>query len=308
MKGIDISIFQKGLNLSQIRSEGYEFVILRGSYTGYGAKRTKVKDGAYEGFYKEAKKCGLKVGCYHYSCANTKQGGIDEAKFLYENCLKGKSFDLPIYIDVENPQWQSKNKKGVTDAIIGFCEYIEGKGYKAGVYANVFWFTNMIETKRLDKYSKWVASWSKSKPVFNYSHFDMWQCSGDSGRKVVIQGRVIDTDEFYGYVDDKPVEQPKEEPKKSVEAIAKEVIEGKWGNGADRKRNLTNAGYNYNEVQKKVNGLLKNTGTSELYVIKKGDTLSGIAKKFNTTITKLKNANGIKDVNKIYAGQTIKIV
>ena len=45
--------------------------------------------------------------------------------------------------------------------------------------------------------------------------------------------------------------------KKSVTEIAKEVIQGKWGNGADRKNRLEKAGYNYNEVQKKVNMLLK---------------------------------------------------
>lgn len=44
--------------------------------------------------------------------------------------------------------------------------------------------------------------------------------------------------------------------KKSVDQVAKEVIEGKWGNGADRKKRLTEAGYNYSEVQKKVNKLL----------------------------------------------------
>lgn len=45
--------------------------------------------------------------------------------------------------------------------------------------------------------------------------------------------------------------------KKSVTVIAKEVIAGKWGNGADRKKQLEKAGYNYKEVQKKVNALLK---------------------------------------------------
>ena len=39
---------------------------------------------------------------------------------------------------------------------------------------------------------------------------------------------------------------------KSVDELAKEVIQGKWGNGADRKNRLTQAGYNYNEVQARV--------------------------------------------------------
>ena len=44
---------------------------------------------------------------------------------------------------------------------------------------------------------------------------------------------------------------------KTVEQIAREVIAGKWGTGAERKRRLTEAGYNYTAVQSKVNQLLK---------------------------------------------------
>ena len=43
--------------------------------------------------------------------------------------------------------------------------------------------------------------------------------------------------------------------KKSNDEIAKEVLEGKWGNGEDRKNRLTNAGYNYSDVQAIVNKL-----------------------------------------------------
>ena len=45
--------------------------------------------------------------------------------------------------------------------------------------------------------------------------------------------------------------------KKSVDEIAREVIAGKWGNGAARKQKLTAAGYDYSAVQKRVNELLK---------------------------------------------------
>ena len=44
---------------------------------------------------------------------------------------------------------------------------------------------------------------------------------------------------------------------KSNETIAKEVIAGKWGNGAERKNRLTQAGYNYSEIQALVNQLLR---------------------------------------------------
>lgn len=44
--------------------------------------------------------------------------------------------------------------------------------------------------------------------------------------------------------------------KKTIDELAQEVIAGKWGNGADRKNRLTNAGYNYSKVQNRVNEIL----------------------------------------------------
>lgn len=50
---------------------------------------------------------------------------------------------------------------------------------------------------------------------------------------------------------------------KAVSEIAKEVLAGKWGNGADRKNRLEAAGYNYSEVQSAVNALCgKTTATA----------------------------------------------
>lgn len=45
--------------------------------------------------------------------------------------------------------------------------------------------------------------------------------------------------------------------KKTVDEIAREVIQGKWGNGTDRKNRLEKAGYNYREVQNRVNQMLR---------------------------------------------------
>ena len=44
---------------------------------------------------------------------------------------------------------------------------------------------------------------------------------------------------------------------KSVDEIAKEVIQGKWDNGDERKQKLTSAGYDYGRVQTRVNKLMK---------------------------------------------------
>lgn len=53
-----------------------------------------------------------------------------------------------------------------------------------------------------------------------------------------------------------PAPAPAAPSLKTINEIAKEVIDGKWGNGADRRAKLTAAGYDYNAVQGKVNEIL----------------------------------------------------
>ena len=51
--------------------------------------------------------------------------------------------------------------------------------------------------------------------------------------------------------------KPATPEKKTVAQLAKEVIEGKWGNGEERQQKLTDAGYDYDKVQSRVNELMK---------------------------------------------------
>lgn len=53
-----------------------------------------------------------------------------------------------------------------------------------------------------------------------------------------------------------PTQKPQNDTKKSEEDIAREIIAGKWGNGTERQRRLTEAGYDYAKVQAKVNEIL----------------------------------------------------
>lgn len=100
----------------------------------------------------------------------------------------------------------------------------------------------------------------------------------------------------------------KKEIKKTVAELAQEVLAGLWGNGDDRKWKLTAAGYSYADVQREVDALAASRKQSgKTYVVAKGDTLSDIAKRYKTTVNALVAANGIKDPNKIYVGQELKI-
>lgn len=93
--------------------------------------------------------------------------------------------------------------------------------------------------------------------------------------------------------------------KKSIDQVAHEVIAGKWGNGIVRRTRLRLAGYDPTAVQNRVNEILANNYI--LYTVKAGDTLSSIAKRYGTTYKKIAKDNGIKDPNKIYVGQKLKI-
>lgn len=109
--------------------------------------------------------------------------------------------------------------------------------------------------------------------------------------------------------DDKPAPEPA--PKKTVDELAKEVLEGKWGNGDDRKNRLTAAGYDYSAVQAKVNELCRKQNADQpvYYTVKSGDTLSGIARKYGTSVSSIQQLNPtlIKNVNLIITGWKIRV-
>lgn len=115
---------------------------------------------------------------------------------------------------------------------------------------------------------------------------------------------IINTNNLTKYDNVEDVENSVDNSK-SIEELAKEVIAGRYGNGEERKQKLGNL---YNEVQKKVNEILKENITSEkIYIVKKGDCLCNIAKKFNTTVEKIAQDNNITNVDFIYANQKLII-
>ena len=319
--GIDISTYQEGLNIKDAKNEGVEFAIIRAGFTGYGTGVSLNKDSCFEDFYRECKAIGMPVGAYWYSCANSYEKGVNEANFMYENCLKGKQFEYPIYIDVEDTHHQQPaGPDAVTEAIKGFCETLESKGFYVGIYANVNWFRNYINTSDLDKYDKWVAAWSDSRPTFPDG--GMWQFGASTNylRNKEIAGFVCDQD--YSYEDyptiiknaglngfsDKKVEDVEKPVQKSIDELAQEVIDGKWGNQPERSQRLEAAGYNYDKVQDRVNEILTGNGSADqVYIVQPGDTLSEIAERFNTSYQKIAKDNEIENPNLIYPGQRLVI-
>lgn len=321
-KGIDISSYQKGINFDAIKSS-VEFAILRAGFTGWGTGVSYNKDSCFEDFYSKAKARGIPVGVYWYSCANTYEKGKAEAEYMYNHCLKGKQFEYPVCIDVEENRHQMVGKTKVADAIRGFCEYLESKGYYVSIYANSNYFNNYIDTASLSRYDKWLAVWTSSKPSFKYGEYGMWQNSSSGS----VGGMRVDTD--YAYKDyptiiknaglngySKGTESTPAVPvsnKKSNEEIANEVIAGKWDVYPKRKELLENAGYNYSTVQAIVNeklGVKPTTSTKRYHTVAKGDTLWGIAQKYynnGNRYPEIAKANNISNPNIIHVGQKLLI-
>lgn len=99
---------------------------------------------------------------------------------------------------------------------------------------------------------------------------------------------------------------PQPMPSPTIDELAQEVINGEWGNGEDRYNRLTEAGYDYNAVQNRVNEILSSS-QDEYYTIQSGDTLSEIAERYGVSIEQLCAWNNISNPDLIYAGDRIKI-
>ena len=292
--GIDVSKWQGDFNFQKAKAEGVKFAILRGAYS-------TSKDSRFDAYYNTCKSLKLPIGVYHYSMAKNVTEAKNEANFIINNVLKGKQFEYPIYLDVEDKVQRALGKNVLTDIITTWCDTLTKVGYYVGIYSTYYFLRDYTHIDKLSKYEKWIAQWSTkcTSPI----HYGMWQFGGETNyiRSNKVAGVLCDQD--YCYLDYPKIIKAKglngfKKNLKSVSEIAKEVIDGKWGVGEDRKQKLTKAGYNYTAVQKKVNELLR----VKTYTVKSGDKLTKIAKENNTTVDKI-----VADNKLIYKGLKLKL-
>ena len=74
---------------------------------------------------------------------------------------------------------------------------------------------------------------------------------------------------------------------KSVKEIAQEVIAGLWGNGDERRRRLTEAGYDYSVIQQAVNDLLNGNDVDDTEPADNSGVLEVVVDLKTTTAVKL---------------------
>lgn len=253
--GIDISRYQKGMQLSQAKAEGVEFVIIKAG----GADDGKYRDSQFNQFYRQAKAADLTRCAYYFGQAFSVEAAEKEAAHLIQ-ILQGTDIRWTFY-DVEG-KMLNQGRQHLTDIVKKFCEVMEGAGYHCGIYASESSFNGRMNDDQLIGITHWVARWSRTVPkLTSGARIAIWQFGGETNLLRSNRISSIVTDQNYSYIDitdQGPAEgKEPEQAKKTVEDLAKEVIAGAWGNGSDRKERLTAAGYSYEEVQKRVDEILK---------------------------------------------------
>lgn len=198
--GIDLSAYQGCYNMKDICDCGGNFVIIRGAYSSKSGTRNI--DNRFIEDYNNAKAAKLNVGIYYYSLAKTVEQAEEEAEFLYQNCLKGRKFELPIYIDIEDKDTLTLGKAKVTEIANAFVDYLNYMGYVGGTYSSVSMFNSYFNIASLHG-EKWVASWGQTVPAIN--DMGVWQFGGETNkiRYCKINNMVVDQDfmiKDYSYI------------------------------------------------------------------------------------------------------------
>lgn len=255
--GIDVSRYQSIINWDKVKPQ-IDFAIIQIGWIGNHDNHTV--DLQFERNYKECKRLGIPIGAYIYNYAVSSQN-VELAMSWIKKQLSGKTFEMPIYIDMEDNTLINLGKDRLTKLSLTFCKEIENLGFLAGVYANRNWFDNYLNKLEIkNKYNTWIAHYTNAVDKYK-GEYDMWQASS----KGKINGIYGNVDINYLYKIYNSNQSQNTNLQKTNEEIANEVIEGKWNNGEQRKILLSNAGYNYNEVQSIVNKIMKEKNNINYY-------------------------------------------
>lgn len=194
--GIDISHWQGNFDFNKAIAEGVEFAIIKGG----GGDDGLYIDSKFTRNYNEAKAEGLLVGCYWFSKATSVSQAEKEAEFFYNNAIKGRQFELPIYMDVEHKQMLNLGKNTLTNIVKAFCEKLEGYGCFVGVYSSLSYFNSYMNDAELQPYAHWVAQWAKECTYKGDENvLGMWQFGGETNliRTNKVAGVVCDQNYMF---------------------------------------------------------------------------------------------------------------
>ena len=175
---IDVSTWQRGIDWQRVKKAGIKAVIIR---AGFG----QTKDNQFENHYAGARAAGLAIGAYWYSYAYSEEQAEQEARVCI-NVISGKTFEIPIYYDMEENDQISLGKYTMTAMACRFIDTVQAAGYRGGMYSSPSWFSTVLDYDLLrSKYSIWLAHWASS----HSRACDIWQY-GENGSIDGVNGDV----------------------------------------------------------------------------------------------------------------------
>lgn len=186
MKGIDVSKHQGNVNWSHVKADGVEFAIAR---AGIGCK----EDIQFRNNYAGCKSNGIPIGVYWYSYATSEAEARQEAAACLQ-VLKGKTFEFPVYYDVEEKKQFALGKSKCSAIAKAFLETVEKAGYWVGLYSSKAYLESYFTDEVKTKYAVWVAHYGVDKTTY-HGQYGIWQKSS-TGKVYGISGNV-DIDECY---------------------------------------------------------------------------------------------------------------
>ena len=196
------------------------------------------------------------VGFYHFAWFG---GDIEEAEREARYFLNNVPQKVK-YLCLDYEDHASDDAQANTDACIRFMEILKENGYEPIYYSyKPFTLNNIYYEQILAKFpnSLWIAGYGLNDGNADFEYFPSmdgirwWQYSSNPFDKNIV------------LLDDEEDNSISKNDLKSLNTIANEVVQGLWGNGQERFNNLSNAGYDAQAVQDKVNDLLNAENTSK---------------------------------------------
>ena len=181
-RGIDVSNYQGTVDWDMVKAAGIDFAILRVGPV-YGKP-----DDSFERNAAECERLSIPYGVYYYSYARSVADANKEADRTLA-WLGGHHPSLPVYYDLEDNyilQDPNFSKDKLAQIAQAFCNRMEAVGFKSGIYANLNWLNNYLDSPSLSGYDHWVAQYNwRCDYAGSYS---FWQFS-NSGNVPGVNGR-----------------------------------------------------------------------------------------------------------------------
>lgn len=314
--GIDISQWQGRIDFYKVKNDGIQIAYIKAT------QGNSYVDPYFERNYEETRKNGLKIGVYHYLTARSTEEATDEANFFC-SIISNKKINCKLAMDYESFRGLSKTEINEISRV--FLERVkENTGKDVVIYSDSYNAKNVFNEDLAREYPIWIAEYDVRNPKPN-NKWNTWvgfQYS-DKG-KINGISNFVDKDYYTSDIFLKNETTIKETYHRNKDLNRTIEIRVKRGNTlsqiAVKYKTSVDLIVEYNNIKNRnviYIGQILNIPYSNyeekgetnhiIYTVKKGDTLSAIARKYNVTVNELVKLNNIKNPNLIYVGETIKI-